>query len=141
MSEAYPDDLFFTKDHEWARCEEQSGRTTATIGISRFAVAQLGDVTQVELPREGDSVKQGKIFGSVESVKAVSDLFAPLSGRIIQVNSVLRDSPELVNLNPYVEGWMVRVEVADRGELKDLMDAAGYRIFLREHADDAPDDC
>jgi glycine cleavage system H protein len=134
-SEEYPDDLVYAKDHEWARIEEKDGHAIATVGISRFAVDQLGDVTQVDLPKEGDAVKQGEIFGSVESVKAVSDLFAPLSGTIARVNSMLRDAPEHVNANPYAEGWLVQITVANPGEAKTLMDADSYRAFLQAHAE------
>ncbi len=113
MSAQYPDDLYYTKDHEWARIEDRDGQKLATIGVSRFAVDQLGDVTQVDLPKEGESVKQAEVFGSVESVKAVSDLFAPLSGKILKVNSPLADSPEYVNEDPYDEGWMIQLSVSE----------------------------
>ena len=103
MSGQYPNELLYTKDHEWARIEGP----IATVGVTRFAVDQLGDVTQVDLPKEGETVKQGEIFGSVESVKAVSDLFAPLSGKVVKVNSPLVDAPEYVNEEPYDEGWMM----------------------------------
>src|SRR5215831_7074240 len=109
MSATYPDDLLYTKDHEWARVETRTDQKVATVGITRFAVDQLGDVTQVELPKEGETVKQGEVFGSVESVKAVSDLFAPISGKVLKVNSPLADSPEYVNEDPYDEGWMIQV--------------------------------
>jgi glycine cleavage system H protein len=135
MTDAYPDGLLYTKDHEWARVETKDGQTTAAIGISRFAVDHLGDVTQVDLPKEGDPLKQGAIFGSVESVKAVSDLFAPLSGKILRVNSTLRDAPEHVNANPYAEGWMLQIVVADPREAKNLMDASSYREFVQAQAE------
>ena len=138
MSATYPDDLFYTKDHEWARVEDDAknaGQKIATIGISRFAVDQLGDVTQVELPKEGESLKQAEVFGSVESVKAVSDLFAPLSGRIVKVNSPLADSPEYVNEDPYDEGWMIQIAVSDAAELDHLMDAEAYQAFLQEQGE------
>jgi glycine cleavage system H protein len=138
MSATYPDDLLYTKDHEWARVEDdakKAGQKLATIGISRFAVEQLGDVTQVELPKEGESLKQAEVFGSVESVKAVSDLFAPLTGKIVKVNSPLGDSPEYVNEDPYDEGWMIQIALANPDELKTLMDAEAYQAFLREQAE------
>jgi glycine cleavage system H protein len=138
MSATYPDDLLYTKDHEWARVEDDAknaGQKLVTIGITRFAVDQLGDVTQVELPKEGESLKQAEVFGSVESVKAVSDLFAPLSGKIVKVNSPLGDSPEYVNEDPYDEGWMIQIALASADELKNLMDAASYQAFLREQAE------
>ena len=138
MSATYPDDLLYTKDHEWARVEDDAknaGQKLATIGISRFAVDQLGDVTQVELPKEGESLKQAEVFGSVESVKAVSDLFAPFSGKIVKVNSPLADSPEYVNEDPYDEGWMIQIALTNVDELKALMNAEVYQAFLREQAE------
>src|SRR5215831_4887074 len=135
MSATYPDDLLYTKDHEWARVETQNEQKVATIGITRFAVDQLGDVTQVELPKEGEAIKQGEVFGSVESVKAVSDLFAPLSGRVVKVNSPLADSPEYVNEDPYDEGWMIQVAVTNPADLDHLLDAEAYQAFLREQAE------
>jgi glycine cleavage system H protein len=131
MSETdYPEDLLYTEDHEWARLDGES--KVATIGVTQFAVDQLGDVTQVDLPREGETVKQREVFGSVESVKAVSDLFAPLSGRIVKVNSPLQDSPEYVNEEPYDGGWMVQIELSHPEETKKLMDVKAYQAFLRE---------
>src|ERR1700749_3578968 len=130
MSATYPDDLLYTKDHEWARVEDKGAEKIATIGISRFAVDQLGDVTQVDLPKEGESLKQAEVFGSVESVKAVSDLFAPLSGKIVKVNSPLSDSPEYVNEDPYDEGWMIQIALGDAKELAGLLDATAYQAFL-----------
>src|SRR3954468_3256156 len=100
---SYPDDLLYTKDHEWARIEERDGVKVATIGITRFAVEQLGDVTQVDLPKEGETLKKDDVFGTVESVKAVSDLFAPVSGKVVKVNSPLSDTPEYLNDDPYDE--------------------------------------
>jgi glycine cleavage system H protein len=135
MSATYPDDLLYTKDHEWARVEDKAGQKLATIGISRFAVDQLGDVTQVELPKEGETLKQAEVFGSVESVKAVSDLFAPFTGKIVKVNSPLGDSPEYVNEDPYDEGWMIQIALANPDELKSLMDADTYQTFIREQAE------
>lgn len=131
MSGQYPSDLLYTKDHEWARVEG----TVATVGVTRFAVEQLGDVTQVDLPKEGETVKQGEIFGSVESVKAVSDLFAPLSGKVVKVNSPLAEAPEYVNEEPYEEGWMIQLELQKPDEIKGLMDADAYQEFLKEHAE------
>ena len=136
MSTLYPDDLLYTKDHEWARVEDgPGGGKVATIGITRFAVEQLGDVTQIELPKEGEAVKQAEIFGSVESVKAVSDLFAPLSGKVVKVNSPLGDSPEYVNEDPYDEGWMIQIAVSNAAELGGLMDADAYQSFLKEQGE------
>ena len=126
-----PNDLLYTKDHEWARIEGK----VATVGITRFAVDQLGDVTQVDLPKEGEMLKQGDVFGSVESVKAVSDLFAPLSGKVVKVNSPLADSPEYVNEDPYDEGWMIQIAISDAKELDGLLDATAYQAFLREQGE------
>lgn len=131
MSDSYPNDLLYTDDHEWARAEGN----LVTVGISQFAVEQLGDVTQVDLPREGEVLKQNDPFGSVESVKAVSDLLSPISGKVVKVNTTLQDSPEYVNEDPYDGGWMIQVEVSNPDELKKLMDAAAYETFLKEHED------
>ena len=135
MSAQYPDDLYYTKDHEWARVEDRDGTKVATIGVTRYAVEQLGDVTQVDLPKEGESVKVAEVFGSVESVKAVSDLFAPVTGKVVKVNSPLADSPEYVNEDPYDEGWMIQVAVSNAKELDALLDAEAYQAFLREQAE------
>ena len=129
MSDKYPSDLLYTEDHEWARVEGN----LATIGVTQFAVDQLGDVTQVELPREGEALKQGEAFGTVESVKAVSDLFSPVTGKVAKVNTPLQDSPEYVSEDPYVGGWMITVELANTDELKKLMNADAYEAFLKEH--------
>jgi glycine cleavage system H protein len=128
MSDNYPEDLLYTEDHEWARIEGK----VATIGITKFAVDQLGDVTQVELPREGEVLKQREVFGSVESVKAVSDLFAPLSGRVLKVNSPLTDSPEYVNEEPYDGGWMIQIELGNPAETEKLMKIDAYEAFLKD---------
>ena len=130
MSTEYPEGLRYTKEHEWARVDGK----VATIGITRFAVEQLGDITQVDLPKEGESVKKDEVFGTVESVKAVSDLFAPCSGKVLKVNSPLADSPEYVNEEPYDEGWMIQVELDTPAELEGLMSATEYQAFLKEQA-------
>ena len=124
----FPDGLRFTKEHEWARVEGK----LATIGITRFAVDQLGDITQVDLPKEGETVKKDDVFGTVESVKAVSDLFAPCTGKVVKVNSPLADSPEYVNEEPYDEGWLIQVELAQPSDLDGLMSAVEYQAFLKE---------
>ena len=133
MSGQYPNDLLYTKDHEWARLD--GGGKIATVGVTRFAVDQLGDVTQVDLPKEGETVRQGEVFGSVESVKAVSDLFAPFTGKVVKVNTPLGESPEYVNEDPYDEGWMIQIELGKPDETKALMDADAYQEFLKESAD------
>jgi glycine cleavage system H protein len=119
---AYPDDLSYSKEHEWIR---QEG-SRATIGITSFAADELGDIVFVELPEVGATLSQFASFGVVESVKAVSDLFAPLSGEVVEVNEALRNAPELLNSDPFGEGWIARVEIADRSELGALLDADGY---------------
>ncbi len=123
-----PADLRYTKEHEWVRVEAD----VATVGVTEFAAEQLGDVVFVELPEPGRSVDQFAAFGVVESVKAVSDLFAPVSGEVIAVNDRLASSPELVNQDPYGEGWMVRLRVADPSQLDALLDAAGYEALTAE---------
>ena len=119
---SYPNELKYTKDHEWVKVDGSS----ATVGITAFAVEQLGDVTLVELPKVGTAVKQGETLGTIESVKTVSDLFAPLSGTVKEVNAALADAPQAVNEEPYGKGWMVRIELSVPGELAGLLDAAAY---------------
>jgi glycine cleavage system H protein len=128
MSADYPNDLKYTKEHEWARLDGN----VATIGITKFAVDSLGDNTQVDLPPEGEQLRKDSVFGSVESVKAVSDLFAPVTGKVLKVNSPLGDSPEYVNEDCYDEGWMIQVELSDPKELDGLMTAAQYTAYLKE---------
>ncbi|HUB05739.1 MAG TPA: glycine cleavage system protein GcvH [Myxococcales bacterium] len=125
---AYPDDLKYTKDHEWAR---PNGKVV-TVGITDFAQDHLGDVVYVELPKVGEQVKKGEPFGVVESTKAVSELFAPVSGKVVEVNTPLVDGPESINEDPYEEGWMIQVEVDDAKELDGLMTADAYQKFLAE---------
>jgi glycine cleavage system H protein len=129
MSDNVPNDLHYTEEHEWVRLEGK----IATVGISQFAVEQLGDVTQVDLPREGETLKQGDVLGSVESVKAVSDVYAPLSGKVVKVNSPLQDSPEYLNEEPYDGGWMIQIEMSKPEEMSKLMDSKAYEDFLKEH--------
>ena len=119
---AYPDDLRYSKEHEWVRAEG----TRATIGITSFAADELGDIVFVELPEVGTGLKQFATFGVVESVKAVSDLYAPVTGEVVEVNEALRSAPELLNSDPLGEGWIAKVELADPAELDALMDAAAY---------------
>jgi glycine cleavage system H protein len=126
----YPDDLRYTKEHEWARLRGN----VAQIGVTRFAVEQLGDVTQLELPREGESVKKDEVFGTIESVKAVSDLFAPVSGTVVKVNTPVNDTPEAVNEDPYDEGWLIEIEMSEPKQAEELMSAADYREFLTEQS-------
>ena len=126
----YPEDLKYTKDHEWARVEGNR----VTVGITQFAVDSLGDITQVDLPKEGETFQRGNAFGTVESVKAVSDLFAPISGTIIKINDPLKDSPEYVNEDCYDEGWMVTIEASNPGELDDLLSPQQYMAHLKDES-------
>ena len=124
----FPEDLRYTRDHEWARAKGNR----VVIGITEFATDQLGDVVYVELPAVGDEVKKGETFGVVESTKAVSDLYAPVSGKVVEINSPLVDAPEGVNQDPYGDGWMITVEVADPKDLDDLLDAKAYAAPLQK---------
>jgi glycine cleavage system H protein len=124
----YPAELKYTKEHEWIKVEGNVG----LVGITWFAQDQLGDVVFVELPEVGRQLKAHEQFGVVESVKTVSDLYIPVSGKVIEVNKTLEDSPELVNQGPYDQGWMVKIEIANPAELADLLDAAGYEAFLKD---------
>ena len=119
---SYPDDLRYSKEHEWVHLDG----SRATIGITSFAADELGDVVFVELPEVGVALSQFATFGVVESVKAVSDLYAPVSGEVVEVNEALRDSPELLNSDAFGEGWIAKVELSDTAELDGLMDAAAY---------------
>ena len=123
-----PKDLRYTKDHEWVKVDGD----VATIGVTDYAAGQLGDVVFVDLPTVGKAVDQYATFGVVESVKAVSDLYAPVSGEVTDVNGELGGKPELVNSDPFGDGWMIRVKVADPGQLTDLLDAAGYEQLTSE---------
>jgi glycine cleavage system H protein len=124
----FPDDLRYTREHEWAR---KKGRQVV-VGITEYAQEQLGDVVYVELPEVGAEVKKGEAFGVVESTKAVSDLFAPVSGKVVEVNDPLSDAPETINTDPYEEGWLVAIEPSDPGDLDDLLDAKAYQAFVDE---------
>jgi len=123
-----PKDLRYTKDHEWVKVDGD----VATIGVTDYAAGQLGDVVFVDLPSVGKSIDQFATFGVVESVKAVSDLYAPVSGEITDVNGELGAKPELVNSDPFGDGWMIRVKVADAAQLTELLDAAGYEQLTEE---------
>jgi len=119
----FPDNLKYTKDHEWIRVEGNSG----IVGITDYAQGELGDIVFVELPAKGKKLKQGESFGSIEAVKAVSDLFSPVSCEIVEVNAALAKNPEVVNKDPYGGGWMVKVAITDAAELSKLLDAKKYR--------------
>ena len=122
-----PEDLHYSKDHEWIRVEGDTG----TIGITDFAQNQLGDVVYVELPRVGDTFTAHEVFGQVESVKAASDLFCPVSGEVTEVNEMLNDNTELVNKDPYGEAWMLRLRLKDAGEVDKMMNAAEYEDYIK----------
>jgi len=124
----FPEDLKYTKEHEWAR--QKGGKVQ--VGITDFAQDQLGDVVYVELPAVGDEVKKGESFGVVESTKAVSELFAPVSGKVVEVNDPLVEEPEAVNEDPYEEGWMIAIEPSDPKELAELLDVKAYAAFVAE---------
>ena len=126
----YPDDLRYTKDHEWARV---SGKTV-TIGITAYAQNQLGDVVYVELPEKGRTLGEHETFGTVESVKAVSELFSPVAGAVVDTNALLVQSPELINTDPYGKAWMIKVRLANPAAVDSLMDAAAYRKFVESEA-------
>ena len=123
-----PDGLRYTKDHEWAKLEGKRVR----MGITDFAQSELTDVVYVETPPVGKAVKQGEVLGTVESVKAVSEIFAPVSGKVVEVNRTLADEPERVNKDPYGTGWMVVLETTNADEVKALIDAAAYRRHIGE---------
>ncbi len=119
----FPADLKYSKEHEWVRVEGNTG----TIGITDFAQKELGDIVYVDINTIGDTIERDKVFGTVEAVKTVSDLFMPVSGKVLEQNSALNDNPEVVNKDPYNEGWMVKIEITNPTELNDLMDAEAYR--------------
>lgn len=122
----FPDGLRYTKDHEWIKLDGDIG----TIGITDYAQGELGDVVYLELPAAGTKVEQGKSFGTIEAVKAVSDLYAPVSGEIKEVNSKLPDEPELVNQQPYEGGWMVKIKISDASQINSLLDSTGYKQLI-----------
>jgi glycine cleavage system H protein len=121
-----PQELRYTKEHEWANIADG----VAVFGITEYAVEQLGDITLVELPEVGEQVGAGDAIGVVESVKAVSDLYAPLTGEVVAINETLEDAPEKINDDAYGEGWLVKISVSDTGETEKLMDADGYETFV-----------
>lgn len=121
-----PANLKYTKDHEWISVDGD----IATVGITDFAQGELGDIVYVEIETEGETLDQEEVFGSVEAVKTVSDLFMPVSGEIIEFNSELEGNPELVNSDPYGKGWMIKVKLSDAAEVDSLLDAAGYTALI-----------
>ena len=124
----YPDDLYYSKDHEWIRVDGDRG----TVGITDHAQQQLGDVVYVELPAAGSAYKQGDTFGSVESVKAVSELYVPVSGEVLEANAALADRPEVVNTDPHGDGWMVVVQLDNPDDASGLKRAADYEQHVKE---------
>jgi glycine cleavage system H protein len=122
----FPEDLKYTKDHEWVKADG----AVATIGITDFAQGELGDIVYVDVNTEGQSLNTGEVFGTVEAVKTVSDLFMPVGGKVTELNKNLETNPESVNKDPYGSGWMVRVEMSDTSELNGLMNAADYRKMV-----------
>jgi glycine cleavage system H protein len=127
-AESYPDDLRYHREHDWARIEDGE----ATFGITWFAQDALGELVHFEAPEEGTTLTRGESYAEVESVKAVSDVVAPLSGDVVQVNRAVVDAPETVNDDPYGEGWLVRVRLSDPGETDGLLDADAYKQYLAE---------
>jgi glycine cleavage system H protein len=119
----FPSELKYTSDHEWVRVDG----SVATIGVTDFAQGELGDVVFVEIETVGESIDEGEVFGTVEAVKTVSDLFMPVSGEILEMNEDLEDNPEKVNEDPYGEGWMIKIQLSDPSQVDGLMDAAAYK--------------
>ena len=124
----FPEELKYTEEHEWVLVEDE----IVTVGITDFAQDALGDVVFVELPEVGTLVEVGKPFGVVESVKAVSDVYAPLSGEVVEVNEELPDAPEVINTSPYEDGWMIKIRLSEAGQLDDLLDHEAYQQFVAE---------
>jgi glycine cleavage system H protein len=123
-----PEDRFYTKEHEWLKVDGDIG----TVGITDHAQDALGDVVYVEVPKVGDKVTAGQTFGTVESVKAVSELFTPASGEVVEINAGLSDAPETINKDPYGAGWMIRVRLSNKGETSKLMSAAQYDDYTKD---------
>lgn len=123
----FPDDLKFTKEHEWVRNNNDG---TVTVGITDFAQSELGDIVFVELEAEGSEFRQNDVFGTVEAVKTVSELYSPVSGEIVEINSLLQDDPEIVNNDPYGDGWMVKIKLADDSELDQLLSTDDYKKVI-----------
>ena len=121
-----PAELKYTKDHEWVQIED----TIATVGITDFAQGELGDIVYVDVDTLDDTVEEGEIFGSVEAVKTVSDLFMPLTGEVIEFNESLEDEPELVNTDPYGKGWMIKIALSDTSQIEKLLDAEAYKKII-----------
>ncbi len=129
----YPSDLRYTKEHEWLRMQGN----IATVGITDYAQRQLGDVVYVELPKIGARLSPGQVLGTVESVKAVSEIYCPLAGEVTEVNSALNDNPEIVNKDPHGQAWLIKLKVEDAGAASSLMDSAAYQAYISEAQKDA----
>ena len=125
----FPKEYKYTKEHEWVFLEEEN---IILVGITDYAQEELGDIVYIELPEEGAPVKKGEAFGVVESVKAVSDIYSPVSGKVIELNTELAQKPEIINEDPYGEGWMIRVEISDKKEFKELLNAQDYSKYVEE---------
>lgn len=121
-----PSNLYYTKEHEWIRVEGNE----AFVGITDYAQSELGEIVFVDINTEGETLAQGDVFGSVEAVKTVSDLNMPVTGEVLEINEAINDQPELVNNDPYGEGWMIKISVTNPDDLNNLLDAAGYQAFI-----------
>jgi glycine cleavage system H protein len=132
----FPEGLKYSKEHEWVLVEDD----VAIIGITEFAQGELGDIVFVELPEVGEKISKDDPFGSLESVKAVSDIFAPISGTVVEINDALPDSPETINEDPYGDGWMIKVQMTDMNELKDLMSPDDYAEFIKQQNEEEDED-
>ncbi len=132
----YPEGLKYSKEHEWVLVEGK----IATVGITEYAQEELGDIVYVELPEAGEKVVKDDPFGVVESVKAVSDIYAPINGTVIEINDALPDSPETINEDPYGDGWMIKVEMTDMDDLKDLMNAEDYAEYVEQQKEEEEDE-
>jgi glycine cleavage system H protein len=122
----FPENLKYTNDHEWIRVEGNTG----IIGITDHAQGELGDVVYIDIPDDINEIKTGESFGTIEAVKTVADMLAPLSGKVLEVNRSLNDNPEVVNKDPYGEGWMIKIEISNLAELDSLMDVAAYKAYI-----------
>jgi len=132
----FPEGLKYSKEHEWVLVEDN----VAIIGITEFAQGELGDIVFVELPEVGEKISKDDPFGSLESVKAVSDIFAPISGAVVEINDDLKENPEAINEDPYGDGWMIKVQMTDMDELKDLMSSDDYAEFIEQQKEEDDDE-
>ena len=124
----FPNNVKYTKEHEWIRVEGD----IAYVGISDYAQEQLGDIVFVDIPTEGETLEKGEVFGTIEVVKTISDLFLPVAGEVLEQNEALADNPELVNQDPYGKGWLVKIKPNDANDINDLMDAEAYKALVNE---------